>query len=274
MLSFGFGYRNYSEAKQHIVSDLNRALRQTVLKNRDLWLNADTIRAYSELQNAMGDFIAVSSPSEDFKEALSITELRKVAGLSLHILKKGAPTALSSNIPGGYLASDTLVWASTNVEGSGVALSFRGYARCSTGLILSLSKQSIPGSLLLATLLWGGFSLFYLRKKKKTISNNERKNQTIHFGSLSLALEEGCFYNGNKERFKLTPMQYTLMEMFYLSPSHVLLKSDICQSLWPGKDNADETLYTLIRRLKPIIEEHANLKINTERGRAYILELA
>jgi GTP-binding protein TypA/BipA len=33
---------------------------------------------------------------------------------------------------------------------------------------------------------------------------------------------------------KLTPMQYTLMEMFYLSSSHLLFKSDICQSLWPG----------------------------------------
>ena len=274
MLSFGFGYHNYSETKQHIVSDLNRALRQTVVKNRDLWLNTDTICAYTELQNAMGGSIAVSSPSKDFKEALSIVELRKVAGLSLHIIKKSAPTALSSDIPSGYLASDTLVWASTNAEGSAVGVSFRAYAHCSAGLIFSLSEQSIPGSLLLATLLWGGFSLFYLRKKKRAISNNRKKNQTIHFGNLSLALQESCFYNQNKERLKLTPMQYTLMEMFYLSPSHVLLKSEICQSLWPGKDNADETLYTLIRRLKPIIEEHANLRINTERGRAYILELA
>lgn len=68
-------------------------------------------------------------------------------------------------------------------------------------------------------------------------------------------------------------MQYTLMEMFYLSSSHLLFKSDICQSLWPGKDNADETLYTLIRRLKPIVEDNSNLRITTDRGRAYGLEI-
>ena len=81
------------------------------------------------------------------------------------------------------------------------------------------------------------------------------------------------FYNEQQEKLKLTPMQYTLMEMFYLSSSHLLFKSDICQSLWPGKDNADETLYTLIRRLKPIVEDNSNLRITTDRGRAYGLEI-
>lgn len=68
-------------------------------------------------------------------------------------------------------------------------------------------------------------------------------------------------------------MQYALMEMFYLSPSHQLARHDICQALWPGKENADETLYTLIRRLKPIIENNSNLRINTDRGRSYGLEI-
>ena len=33
-----------------------------------------------------------------------------------------------------------------------------------------------------------------------------------------------------------------------------------------------DTLYTLIRRLKPIIEEHSELKIESDRGRAYELK--
>lgn len=76
-------------------------------------------------------------------------------------------------------------------------------------------------------------------------------------------------YNG----FNGSIVLCTLMEMFYLSSSHLLFKSDICQSLWPGKDNADETLYTLIRRLKPIVEDNSNLRITTDRGRAYGLEI-
>ena len=71
---------------------------------------------------------------------------------------------------------------------------------------------------------------------------------------------------------KLTPMQQQLMEMFFRSPSHLLTKAEICEALWPKKDDASETLYTLIRRLKPVIEQHSKLKIEADRGRAYELK--
>ena len=38
-----------------------------------------------------------------------------------------------------------------------------------------------------------------------------------------------------------------------------------------GKDDASETLYTLVRRLKRIVEQNSRLKIEAERGRAYKL---
>lgn len=120
----------------------------------------------------------------------------------------------------------------------------------------------------------GRIHLFYFHRHTKTnASNGQQQENFITFGNLSLSLQEACFYNEQQEKLKLTPMQYTLMEMFYLSSSHLLFKSDICQSLWPGKDNADETLYTLIRRLKPIVEDNSNLRITTDRGRAYGLEI-
>ena len=34
-----------------------------------------------------------------------------------------------------------------------------------------------------------------------------------------------------------------------------------------------EALYTLIRRLKPIIEQHSDLKIEADRGKAYELKM-
>lgn len=272
VLSFGFGYRNYSQAERRVVSDLNQALRNTVLQNEDLWLNTDTIRTYAKLQEVMGAPVSVSSSNRKFAEALSLRQLRDVSTLSLHILKKNDPGTVFNEIPAGYLASDTLIWLSTTADASGLTLSFRGYARCSTALLLSLSEQTIPALLLLAALIWGTFSFFYFRRRKPATEGNGQES-IITFGNLSLSLPEACFYNERREKLRLTPMQYALMEMFYLSSSHLLPKSDICQSLWPGKDNADETLYTLIRRLKPIVEGNSNLKITTDRGRAYGLEV-
>ena len=274
LLSFGFGYRSYSQAEQRVVSDLNQALQRTVLQNKGLWLNADTIQTYAKLQEVIGAPVSVNGSHRAFTEALSITGLKDVSTLSLHILKKNSPATVFNEIPAGCLASDTLVWLSTTADASGLTLSFRGYARCSATMLFSLSKQTIPATLLLAALLWGGFTFFYVRRRTKTnASNGQQQENFITFGNLSLSLQEACFYNEQQEKLKLTPMQYTLMEMFYLSSSHLLFKSDICQSLWPGKDNADETLYTLIRRLKPIVEDNSNLRITTDRGRAYGLEI-
>lgn len=273
VLSIGIGYSNYSQARQYVVSDLNQALQHSLLKNKDLWLNADTINTYAKLQEVMGAPVSVSSSNKAFAKALSIAGLKEVSSISLHILKKDDPVSVFNEVPAGYLASDTLVWLSTTADASGLTLSFRGYARCSTALLFSLSNQTIPGLLLLTAVVCGIFSFIHFRRKSSSNSSCTTQEEVIAFGNLSLSRQEACFYNENKERLKLTPMQYELMEMFYLSSSHLLFKSDICQSLWPGKDNADETLYTLIRRLKPIVEDNSNLKITTDRGRAYGLEI-
>lgn len=271
--SIALGYRSYAHTRQAIVSDLNQALQRSVAQNMDLWLNQDSIRTYSRLQEIMGAPVSVSSSNRDFTEALNTPKLKQVSGISFQIIKKSEK--MTRLMPDEYLTSDTLLWLSPTGEASSeLTLSFQGYARCSTGLILSLSDQRIPASLLIIALLWGaGSHLFFRRKATRSLSPAEKEEAGISFGNLTLCCDENCFYNEQKEKLKFTPLQYALMEMFYLSSSHQLLKSDICQALWPGKENADETLYTLIRRLKPIVEEQSNLKITTDRGRAYSLEV-
>ena len=123
LLSFGFGYRSYSQAEQRVVSDLNQALQRTVLQHKGLWLNADTIQTYAKLQEVMGTPVSVSGFHRAFTEALSITGLKDVSTLSLHILKKNAPATVFNEIPAGCLASDTLVWLSTTADASGLTLS-------------------------------------------------------------------------------------------------------------------------------------------------------
>ena len=69
LLSFGFGYRSYSQAEQRVVSDLNQALQRTVLQNKGLWLNADTIQTYAKLQEVIGAPVSVNGSHRAYRRS-------------------------------------------------------------------------------------------------------------------------------------------------------------------------------------------------------------
>lgn len=271
-LAFGFGYRSYAETERLITADLNQAVRRTVLQQQELCREADTLQAYRRLTRSMGAPVTVSGTSPAFAEALTWEALRKRAVLTIRTpgVDKAQQEA-DSVVPSGCLASDTVLWLLP--EADGAVLSFRGYARCTPWFILAHSRQALPLLLLAASLL----CLLYVLRRRKHLpaatAEMPDDDSLITFGNLSLSQRDDCFYNEQHQRLHLTPMQYALMEMFYLNDDHRLTKPHICRALWPGKDNADETLYTLIRRLKPIVETHSNLRIASDRGRAYVLEL-
>ena len=131
----------------------------------------------------------------------------------------------------------------------------------SMATILSLSDQRPSMVLWSMVLMWGFFCLYQYR----------RRVTLGMFGGL--ALQEGRFVDAKGCVVKLTPMQQQLMELFFHSPNHTLSKAEICDALWPKKEDASETLYTLIRRLKPIIEQHSDLKIEVDRGKSYGLTI-
>lgn len=131
----------------------------------------------------------------------------------------------------------------------------------SMATILSLSDQRPAMMLWSMALVWGFFCLYQYR----------RRVTLGMFGGL--ALQEGRFVDAKGCVVKLTPMQQQLMELFFHSPNHTLSKAEICDALWPKKEDASETLYTLIRRLKPIIEQHSDLKIEVDRGKSYGLTI-
>ena len=144
---------------------------------------------------------------------------------------------------------------------------FKAYARCSEATIFSLSDQRPTMVLWTITLLWAAFC-FYRRRQHVMLQAG-----MLQYGGLCFAEAEGTFYDAKGQRVKLTPMQQQLMEMFFRSEAHQLTKTEICEALWPKKPDASETLYTLIRRLKPVIEQHSDLKIESDRGRAYELTI-
>ena len=143
---------------------------------------------------------------------------------------------------------------------------FKAYARCSEATIFSLSDQRLTAVLWTLTLFWAAFCFYRRRQQVIQLAG------MLQYGGLRYAESEGTFYDARGQHIKLTPMQQQLMEMFFHSPSYSLTKTEICDALWPKKPDASETLYTLIRRLKPVIEQHSDLRIESDRGRAYELK--
>ena len=144
---------------------------------------------------------------------------------------------------------------------------FKAYAHCSEATIFSLSDQRLASLFWMITIGWGIYC-FYRKKRFKPLLAG-----MIHFGGLRFSESENRFYAKDGHQVQLTPMQHQLMEMFFHSPSHTLSKTEICDALWPKKPDASETLYTLIRRLKPVVEQHSDLKIESDRSKAYRLKM-
>lgn len=139
-------------------------------------------------------------------------------------------------------------------------------ANCDFMTVFMLSDQRASGVFLFAGILWMMGSLWYMRRFKP-----ELLIEGMNYGGIVYANEK--FMTTKGEQIRLTPMQHTLLEMFMNSEDHSLSKQEICDRLWPKKPDASDTLYTLIKRVKPIIEEHSNLKIESDRGKSYTLEL-
>lgn len=141
-----------------------------------------------------------------------------------------------------------------------------GSADCSIATIYQMSDQRMSYALMLSAILWMVFC-YRPSSMKEDITVTE---PSIVLGGLSYSATDQCFYHeGN--RIHLTPMQQQLMTMFFEAKDHRLSKQAICEALWPKKEDPSETLYTMIRRVKPIIEEQGRLRIESDRGRAYYL---
>ena len=150
---------------------------------------------------------------------------------------------------------------------------FKAYAHCSEATIFWLSDQRPAAILWVLTGFWA--MLMWYRRRQSLVG--EPLTVTIAnrnaFGGLTYIEEDGRFYAADGNLVQLTPMQHQLMEMLFQSPSHSLTKAEICNALWPKKPDASETLYTLIRRLKPVIEQYSDLKIESDRSKAYRLKI-
>ena len=154
---------------------------------------------------------------------------------------------------------------------------FKAYAHCSEATIFSLSDQRPAALLWVLTGCWAMFlclsEKLRVKSEESQVRRPEGESQFSGFGGLTYSETEGRFYAIDGNEVQLTPMQHQLLTMFFLSPSHSLSKAEICDALWPKKPDASDTLYTLIRRLKPVIERYSDLKIESDRSKAYRLTI-
>ena len=263
------GTGNYMDAKDRIASDLNRALVRALVEKGGEWVTADTIRVCKQLQAQSTDVVAMLIRDELFTESLSIPELRGKSYVSFALIPQGGTQAVAWKGDAG-VSGDTVVMRPDVLQNADMQVAFRGNADCSFATVFGLSDQRLPVVLMLAAMLWGVFSMFYMRRRavKPTVAANFQCVGGLQFDS-----SRNAFYTMSGDEMRFTPMQFELMRMFFSAEEHKLSKAEICAALWPGKPDASETLYTLIRRLKRVVEQDTNIKIEAERGRAYKLRV-
>lgn len=228
----------------------------------------------SSIAASVGSYNDANKRAErDLNEALSLA----LAMQQSTVITPDTVALFRSNIPQAELRqSSKIVVCSAEHD----RMAYR--AECSVAAIWSISDQRLSALLAFASLLWGlGCALhFFLRGERMPfgmdsviadVSQQTTFNAKQKSTGLVLNENNGVFYDAAGREVTFTPMQHQLMTLFYESEDGLLTKTDICNALWPKKEDASETLYTLIKRLKPVVEKHSNLQIESLRGRAYRL---
>ena len=236
---------SYRCTERDIVGDMNRALVITLHDRQDQWLTPDTI--------------------QDYRSHLRLPLLRETSTLC-YVLddRRGQRHASRQSRSKRQLTSNAMPLSNHTI---------RGYANCSFADVFGMSDQRTPLSLTLMAMLWAAATTLYHRQRNgafgNKLSNSSNGGAYATLGSLSYSTDDDCFYDAtDNQTVRFTPMQHQLMRMFFNNSQHYLTKANICSALWPKKPDASDTLYTLIRRVKPIIEAYG-LSIEADRGRAY-----
>ena len=198
----------------------------------------DVNQALKQVLVKMPDNVVTTDTIRCYRNCLTIAELKDTAGIAMRTVRRDGR------------------WETKMVA----------EANCNFATTFMMSDQKASCSLFMVGILWLLGCLWYTRKNKPRILV-----QGLSYGGI--VLHQDTFMTLSGEQIHLTPMQHSLLKMFITSDTHTLSKQEICDQLWPKKPDASDTLYTLIKRIKPIIETHSTLKIESDRGKSYSLKL-
>ena len=239
---------SYSNAKRNIANDLNDAMYALANEKSELWTRPDTIAAIRHLNETTHQPLVYQASDVNFRNPV----LKDEAYFTLALVDDNNGTY---RIGGNKIASDSIIlMPARSVDG--LAIQVQGFADCSIASIFCASDQTLPGILFSLSIL--SMASMFIWKRKET-DTPEVEFATIS-GSPSL------------DGIKLTPMQRQLTRMLLEAPGMKVDKRSLCESLWGNKSNAEESLYTLVKRTKNALAQ-ANMEIVCNRGDSYELRI-
>ncbi len=238
---------SYSSAKQNIAADLNDAMLALTNEYREQWTRQDTIAALRKIQQITHKPVIYQASDVSFKNPALKNETYYT--LSLVDKKNAAP-----KIQGNKIASDSIMLVPERAT-DGFAIQVQGFADCSMASVFAVSDQTLPGVLFTLSIL-SMASMFVWRRKESEIPE---------MGLASISSEVHPL-----DGIKLTPMQRQFAQLLLEAPDMRVDKATLCSTLWNNKSNAEESLYTLVRRTKTALSA-ANIEIICNRGDSYEL---
>lgn len=241
---------SYSGAKQNIAADLNDAIVALTNEYREQWTRQDTIAALRHMHETTHKPLIYQASDVSFRNAMLKDEAYFT--LALVDMRNAAP-----KIHGTKIASDSIMLVPDGAY-DGLAIKVQGFADCSMGLVFPASDKTLPGILLTLSILSAATLLLWRRKEGRGLTQPDRVSAAAYVNSL--------------EGIKLTPMQRTLTQMLLDSPGNKVDKATICTALWGNKSNAEESLYTLVRRTKSALSAFG-IEIVCNRGESYELRI-
>lgn len=243
LVSSCFSYHN---AKQTIADDLNDAMIALANANSELWTRQDTIAAIRQMHETTHRPMIYQASDLNFRNASLRNEVYYV--LALVDKKNAAPI-----IQGNKIASDS-IFLVPEKSADGLAIQVQGFADCSMASVFAASDQTLPGVLFVLSILsMTGMVIWKRRDHEFMIVEPEPMTTVQAMPSI--------------DTIKLTPMQRRFTRMLLEAPDMRVDKSTLCEVLWDNKSNAEESLYTLVRRTKNALS-NVNLEIVCNRGQS------
>lgn len=229
----------YSDARRDIADDLNDAMIALAHENSRLWTRQDTIAALRQMRETTRQPVICRASDATFRHSV----LKNDAYFTLALIDgNNAVPEVRDDI----IASDSILIVPER-GADGLAIRLQGFADCSVAAVLAVSNQTLPGVLFALAVLSTVSMFFWRRKSMAPVAPSV-------------------------DGIRLTPMQRQFTRMLLDAPGRKVDKSVLCVALWGNKSNAEESLYTLVRRTKAALAE-AGMEIVCHRGEAYELRI-
>lgn len=249
---------SYSSARQILTDDLNDAILALANENSELWTRQDTIAALRQMHETTHQPLMFQASDVNFRNST----LKETAYFTLALVDKNnaVPKIHGAKIHAwqatSRFASDSIMLVPER-SADGLAVQVQGFADCSMASVFAASDQTLPGVLFSLSLL-SMASMLVWRGKETEIPTPEPASSGFAVNPL--------------DGIKLTPMQRQFAQLLFDAPEMRVDKATICSTLWGNKSNAEESLYTLVRRTKTALAA-AGIEIICNRGDSYELHV-